>query len=181
MSGKELSDAARANRPMLKVLYTSGYTRNSIVHGGRLDAGVALLNKPFTSRDLADRIRAILDAGKSKRLLIAEADANVRLLAVDALAGAGFHAEPAATAAEALGKLRAAQGYYDAVVIDMELPDKQGRALLHEIRELYADMPAILLTSAGAGGWADARTVTVKKPYSVTMLRDCLATLGVGT
>jgi hypothetical protein len=45
------------------VLYTTGYTRNAIVHQGRLDAGVQLLNKPYTQQDLARKIREMLDQG----------------------------------------------------------------------------------------------------------------------
>ena len=53
MNGRALSDAARARRPDLKVLYTTGYTRNAVVHNGMLDAGVAFLPKPFTVTQLA--------------------------------------------------------------------------------------------------------------------------------
>jgi hypothetical protein len=43
------------------VLFTSGYTENAIVHHGRLDPGVALLNKPYRKRDLAEKIRQVLE------------------------------------------------------------------------------------------------------------------------
>lgn len=62
MSGQELAERARAIRPGLKVLYTSGYTRNAIVHNGRLDAGVEMIAKPFTYQALSSRVRQILDA-----------------------------------------------------------------------------------------------------------------------
>jgi len=62
MNGRELYEHARAERPDLKVLYTSGYTRNAIVHHGRLDDGVELLSKPWRRNDLALRIRAVLNA-----------------------------------------------------------------------------------------------------------------------
>jgi CheY-like chemotaxis protein len=61
MTGRQLADAARQLRPDLKVLFTTGYARNSIVHDGRLDAGVELIGKPFSAIDLGFRIRAILD------------------------------------------------------------------------------------------------------------------------
>ena len=61
MSGKELADQAQQLRPGLKVLFTSGYTENAIVHHGRLDAGVNLLSKPYRGDDLQRRIRATLD------------------------------------------------------------------------------------------------------------------------
>lgn len=61
MSGRELSDRARQKQPMLKVLYTTGYTRNAIVHNGVLDPGTSLVSKPFNLEELAAKIRKILD------------------------------------------------------------------------------------------------------------------------
>jgi PAS domain S-box-containing protein len=63
MTGRELADRARVQQPTLKVLYTTGYTRNAIVHNGILDAGTNLLTKPFTIDDLARKVRSILDLG----------------------------------------------------------------------------------------------------------------------
>jgi signal transduction histidine kinase len=61
-TGRVLADLARAQRPQLRVLYTTGYSRDAIVHHGRLDPGVQLLGKPFTFEQLATRIRDVLDA-----------------------------------------------------------------------------------------------------------------------
>lgn len=60
ISGRMLAERARQMRPDLKVLYTSGYTENSIVHDGRLDTGVILLSKPYSRRQLAERVREAL-------------------------------------------------------------------------------------------------------------------------
>jgi signal transduction histidine kinase len=60
MNGRQLATEALQRRPELKVLYTSGYTENAIVHHGRLDAGVQLLPKPYLSADLARGIRMAL-------------------------------------------------------------------------------------------------------------------------
>jgi len=62
MTGRQLADQAVQRHPGLKVLYTTGYARNAIVHQGRLDPGVELIIKPFTSAALAGRIRQLLDA-----------------------------------------------------------------------------------------------------------------------
>ena len=63
-SGRVLADAAVARRPRLPVLFTTGYSRNAIIHQGRLDAGVNLISKPFTFEQLAVRVRDILDAAR---------------------------------------------------------------------------------------------------------------------
>jgi len=60
MNGRKLSEAAIARRPALKVLFTTGYTRNAIVHNGMLDPGVSLLSKPFTLDQLARKIADML-------------------------------------------------------------------------------------------------------------------------
>jgi CheY-like chemotaxis protein len=62
MSGRQLADTAREKQPKLKVLYTTGYTRNAIVHNGMLDPGTNLVSKPFTIEELAAKIRKILDS-----------------------------------------------------------------------------------------------------------------------
>ena len=62
-SGRVVADTARQLRPELKVLFTTGYSRNAIVHHGRLDPGVQLITKPFTFDELASRVRDLLDRG----------------------------------------------------------------------------------------------------------------------
>jgi PAS domain S-box-containing protein len=62
MDGRRLAEAALAQMPDLKVLYTTGYTRNAIVHNGRLDPGVQMIGKPFSSAALCVKVRRILDS-----------------------------------------------------------------------------------------------------------------------
>jgi CheY-like chemotaxis protein len=59
--GRELAEETRRRWPDVRVLYTTGYARNSIVHHGRLDPGVELLLKPFTQSSLAAKVRRVLD------------------------------------------------------------------------------------------------------------------------
>jgi PAS domain S-box-containing protein len=61
MNGRQLADAALMLRPDMKVLFTSGYTENAIIHHGRLDSGVLLLAKPYRKSDMARMIRTALD------------------------------------------------------------------------------------------------------------------------
>lgn len=61
MTGRDLANAALTLRPDLKVVYTSGYTENAIVHNGRLDAGVRFLGKPHRPAALLNMIREALD------------------------------------------------------------------------------------------------------------------------
>lgn len=61
MNGRKLADEARQRLPALKVLFMTGYSRNAIVHQGRLDPGVDLIQKPLTSDQLAATVRKVLD------------------------------------------------------------------------------------------------------------------------
>jgi signal transduction histidine kinase/CheY-like chemotaxis protein len=63
-NGRVLADRIRQIYPRLPVLFTTGYTRNAIVHQGRLDPDVHLLNKPFTQQDLARKVRELLDEAR---------------------------------------------------------------------------------------------------------------------
>jgi CheY-like chemotaxis protein len=67
MTGRQLADAALSKRPDLKVLYTTGYTRNAVVHNGMIDVGVAFLSKPYGMADLARKVRDVLDGGGVNR------------------------------------------------------------------------------------------------------------------
>jgi CheY-like chemotaxis protein len=62
MNGRQLAEEAQRRRPRLKVLFTTGYARNAIVHHGHLDPGVELIVKPFTPAKLAARITRALNS-----------------------------------------------------------------------------------------------------------------------
>ncbi|QNM83962.1 response regulator [Sphingomonas sabuli] len=62
LNGRKVADEALEFRPDIKVLFTTGYTRNAIVHNGRLDEGVSLITKPFTFDALASMVRKLLDS-----------------------------------------------------------------------------------------------------------------------
>ncbi len=62
MGGRVLADTALKMRPDLKVLYTTGFTRNAVVHNGVLDPGVNFIAKPFTIEEVAAKVRSVLDS-----------------------------------------------------------------------------------------------------------------------
>ena len=72
ISGRQLAERAIEIVPTLKILFTSGYTENAIVHNGRLDAGVELLSKPYRREQLAAKVRRILNGAPGESRQAAE-------------------------------------------------------------------------------------------------------------
>ena len=145
MNGRQLAEEARKGRPNLKVLFTTAYARNAIVHDGRLDPGVELLPKPFTQAALAEKLRDMIDARSTPaRVLVVEDETLIQMLATEYLEEAGLKVDTAVSAAEALNKLRLIPGSVDAVIVDMGLPDRKGDALVREIRSIYPLLPIVI-------------------------------------
>jgi PAS domain S-box-containing protein len=63
MNGRQLAETFVTQRANVPVLFTTGYTRNAIIHNGRLDEGIAFLGKPFSATALARQVRKLLDRG----------------------------------------------------------------------------------------------------------------------
>ncbi len=184
MNGRQLADEARKQRPDLKVLFTSGYARNAIVHDGRLDPGVELITKPFTQAGLAAKLRDIIDAKRLPgRILLVEDEALVQLLAIEYLEDAGFSVEAAGSATEAMNKLGLIPGSVDAAIVDIGLPDRKGDALVREIRAIHRALPIVIATGRGAEEIPAARgepgIAIVTKPYTSKELLGALRGLGV--
>ena len=189
MNGAQLVAAARALRPDAKVLFTTGYARNAIVHQGRLDAGVELITKPFTRLQLASRIRDVLDVPEERlrklQALVVEDEALVRMFIADQLQDLGFEVIEAGNAADGL---RAARNHrqLDVAIVDRGLPDRDG---LHVVAELRAELPSLpVIVASGYGdmsrdsGLRDDQYIRfMSKPYDIDALTTALRALRVRT
>jgi len=172
LNGRQMADLARQRRPDLKVLFTSAYARNAIVHEGRLDPGVLLITKPFTYAGLASKLSEML-AGPSRvsRVLVVEDEPLVQMLAVDHLEEMGYLVETAGSATEAMNKAKLLNGSFALAVVDVGLPDRKGDVLVNELRALYPRLPIALATGYSADELrARLQTHTglafIPKPYS---------------
>ena len=185
MNGRRLGEEARKRRGTLKVLFTTGYARNAIVHEGRLDPGVELLTKPFTQGALAEKLRDILDAKSGQaRILLVEDDAMIQMLATEYLEEAGLKVDTAPSATDALNKLRLIPGGVDAVIIDIGLPDRSGDALVREIRSLYPTLPLVVASGRGREDLqllfaGVPRLSVVSKPYTADGLTAALRAVSI--
>ncbi|MFS2129227.1 PAS domain S-box protein [Telluria sp. Tellsp131] len=183
---------ARALLPDMKVLYTSGYTQNAIIHGGRLDPGVELLSKPYRREKLASKVRQLLGAKEAMpgpapaapaprqaasaglRVLLIEDDAQARELYRDILLAAGFQADEAATAQDALALL--ARDRYHAAVVDYSLPDLDGLTLARRIVESHPGVAIVFASGYGSlvAGAADVTARVLTKPFTDLQLKQAL-------
>ena len=186
INGRELVDAARAQRPGLKVLFTSGYARNAIVHQGRLDPGVQLITKPFTRAQLAIRIRDVLDApadaAERKTVLVVEDEPLVRLFLIQTIEQLGYEALEAETVEQAR-ELFAARRDIDVAFVDVSLPDGDGRELVRSFCAERPNMNVVLASGHARATLADAlndnpRVRFVAKPYDANAIRASLSVAG---
>ncbi len=137
----ELARRARQRLPDIAVLFTSGYTENAIVHGGRLDEGVNLLAKPYTREALSRKIRHVLGNQQQLRgaaaaqqrpqtvpvaakstlsVLLVEDDELIRLNSTDMLEELGHRVLQVGSSEAALELLRASP--VDVLITDVRLP-----------------------------------------------------------
>jgi CheY-like chemotaxis protein len=185
MNGRQLCEEARRLCPTIKVLFTSGYARNAIVHDGRLDPGVQLLTKPFTQAALGEKLRDIIDAKASPaRVLVVEDDVLIQMLATEYLEECGIKVDTAGSAAEALNKLHLIPGGIDALVVDMGLPDRKGDALVQEVRSIYPTLPMVIASGQGRQELQQLfknmpLLAFVGKPYTSEELKAALRAIGI--
>ena len=169
-------------RPGLKVLFTTGYARNAIVHHGRLDPGVRLITKPFTYAAVAAKLADMLDAPAGPpRILLVEDEVLIRMLAVDQLEELGYRVETAGSATEAMSKMRLLDGRIAPAIIDLGLPD-QGDVLAAELRALHASLPIVVASGYDDPALrqrfaSDARVTFIRKPYTQDDLRRAMPPL----
>ncbi|MET4631022.1 PAS domain S-box-containing protein [Bradyrhizobium sp. I1.8.5] len=189
----ELARKAKERLPNVAVLFTSGYTQNAIVHGGRLDPGVELLAKPYTREALARKIRHVLanhaqrrltatqprqptgeDAVKGATVLLVEDDELIRLTATEMLNDLGCKVMEASSAEEGLKALDEAA--VDILVTDVGLPGVSGLQLAKDARSLRPDL-CIVVATGDSGIQSEAElldAVLVVKPYAPETLRRSL-------
>lgn len=165
----ELARKARERLPDIKVLFTSGYTENAIVHGGKLDRDVELLSKPYSSDALALKVRAVLGDAKPKhevaprlRILVVEDEPIILMATADMLMDLGHDVEQAMTLAQARAVL--ASHPINLVILDLGLPDGNGRDF---VKELGAHHPHVkVLIASGDRIDANETLRVISKPYS---------------
>jgi signal transduction histidine kinase/DNA-binding response OmpR family regulator len=193
---RDFARRAQELRPGLKVLYTSGYTQNAIVHNGRLDEDAFLLSKPYRKDELARKLRSLLDgkplaaeaaplvqttAGDGapaprRKVLVVEDQMLIRMTTVDMVQEIGFDTAEAGDGAEALAILQN-DSDIDILLTDLGLPGMNGRQLIEEALRLRSDLKVIVAsgysTEDTAGGRPDG-ILTLTKPFDMNALRRAL-------
>ncbi|MBZ6384121.1 hybrid sensor histidine kinase/response regulator [Sphingomonas sanguinis] len=201
LKSPELARKARERLPNIAVLFTSGYTENSIVHGGRLDKGVELLSKPYTRDALARKFRHVLANQQQRRqasapapaapatdfvcaapiapsatirrtALLVEDDDLIRMNTGEMLEEAGFVVVEAASAEEALTALQTTP--VDVLVTDLNLPGASGQELAAKARALRPDALVVFATGDPGAVAKEENCVVLAKPYDARALARAL-------
>jgi PAS domain S-box-containing protein len=196
----ELARKARERLPNIAVLFTSGYTDNAIVHGGRLDDGIELLSKPYAREALARKLRHILRNQQQRaippatppaepkpvarpvsadrlRVLLVEDDALIRMSAADILGNLGHSVIEAADANEALAFLEAHD--VDVMLTDIGLPGMSGSELAARAGERIPGLRIVFASGrdelpGAAGADQFARPILLRKPYGPDELAEAI-------
>ena len=192
---REFTRRAQEKYPAVRVLYTSGYTQNAIVHNGKLDDDALLLSKPYRKDELARKLRSVFagtargaittpspaaapsQAARGGKVLVVEDVVLIRMTTVDMLEQLGFTALEAGDGAEALAIL-AAEPSITILLTDLGLPGMNGRQLVEEALRQRPDLKVII-----ASGYSteredsDAlkdRVAHLTKPFDMAQLKQAL-------
>ena len=186
MNGRQLAEEARARRADLKVLFTSGYARQAIVHDGRLDPGVELLTKPFTRAQLAARIRTVLDGGstatpRERVAIVIDDEVLISMFLADVLEDIGFKVIQSQSATEGLAAVERTQ-LPSVAFIDIGLPDRNGLELAAEMRVRFPDLKIAIASGysdRAAALRTDASVAFLPKPFDAHAIKRTLQQLEV--
>ncbi len=187
MKSREMARRAKERLPNLAVLFTSGYTENSIVHGGILDVGVELLSKPYTREALARRIRHVIANQKqveqstaprpaasesdvpslpvALKILLVEDDFLIRSNTAEILMEFGHEVIEAASGQEALQELASAD--IDLLLTDIGLPDIGGGELVQRAIAMKPELAVVFATGENhKPEGAPQQAGLLRKPYN---------------
>jgi PAS domain S-box-containing protein len=183
-NGRELAEEALRRRPYLKVLFTTGYGLDGIIHEGRLDVGVELITKPFTFDEFSEKVRKVFEMPQKDKILLVEDEAMISMVTAENLRELGFEVEEAANAASAMHAAKENIGGFAAAIIDIGLPDRKGDELATELKSLRPDLPIVIATGHGDKALdgklkkSDGLTL-LTKPYDSEGLKKSLKAIGV--
>lgn len=193
LKSAELARKARERMPGIAVLFTSGYTENSIVHGGRLDAGVNLLSKPYTREALARKVRLVLAnqlqinqatqrpaegpanleasgliTQRSLRILLVDDEMLIRMNTADILTDMGHVVMDAGSGTDALELLKS--NSIDVLVTDVHMSGMSGLELAAAVRSIYSGVAVVFATGdndvTGYEPEPDEQYAVLAKPYT---------------
>lgn len=195
LKSPEMARTAVQIQPHLRVLFTSGYTQNAIVHGGRLDPGVELLSKPYSRKELAHKIRHILgregqpaevaadvhptntsevSEPVALRVLVVEDNEPTRDAVRELLLMLGHQPTTVGSAQAALDAVASAS--FSVLLTDVNLPDMSGIELARRVVLLHKDTSVIFASgdSIPDDEGSDFIWQALRKPYTLDQLQAAL-------
>ncbi len=189
MDGRGLADEVKRRAPRTRVLFTTAYARNAVVHQGRLDPGMKLLTKPYSQSELVAKVNGMLDEPALRgAVLLVEDEPFVAMVASQILEDQGFKVTIASHGEAALSHARAAKGDIGRdplvlAIVDIGLPDMRGDEVVRRLGEIAPELPVIIASGYATqdlselfGGRPDVGVIS--KPYDGATLVAALERLG---
>jgi len=179
----ELARIAQSRVPGIKVLFTSGYTQNAIVHGGKLDENVELLSKPYSRDELGLKIRSVLGPARKPvaerprrlRVLIVEDEPLILVTAVEMVEDLGHEVQQALTVAEAERILSG--GSIDLLMVDLGLPDGSGQDLAAAAQRKHPRLKVLIASGQQLSLDGEPAMAAISKPYSEKQIAAAIGQL----
>jgi two-component system cell cycle sensor histidine kinase/response regulator CckA len=180
MRGTDLADRITASRPVMRVLYVSGYSDRHLAANGSFKPERAFLQKPFTCDALLKSVRDVLDMPRQASIVIADDDPAIRKLLRDVLRTSGYHVLEAVNGKQAVDHIR--REHVDLLVTDLVMPDQEGIETIGEVRARFPRLRIMAMS----GGFGEtflnvARRVgadyVISKPFETAAIREAIREL----
>jgi DNA-binding response OmpR family regulator len=177
--GKDIAALLSALRPEMKVLFMSGHAHKALTGDGALDGDANFIEKPWSPRELCEKVQAVLSASAraaTLRVLVVDDEPGMLDWLSDVLQECGHRVF---TAPDGLKALRLARREpLDLVITDISMPDEDGIGTVCALRKMQPSLNIVAMSGSNADALIDAKllgaSATLTKPFSAEALLKCI-------
>jgi CheY-like chemotaxis protein len=167
LTGGELGRKLQRLYPQIKILYMTGYTEDTVVHHGVVNAGVRLLQKPFTPQILTRKVREVLDTHQPFSVLVVDDEADVRSAVCAMLEHGGYQVCEASNGKEAMAQFEGRP--IDLLLTDLVMSEKEGIEPTQNLRIQFPNLKIVIMSGASRSKIAEVAAkleaqATLQKP-----------------
>jgi two-component system, cell cycle sensor histidine kinase and response regulator CckA len=179
MSGCALADRLKQSRPILEIIFMSGYSEHATLNRQELESAGAYLAKPFSPEALASKVREVL--GPLRRggtILVADDESGIRSFVRNLLEGAGYQVLEAKNGREAAQRIETTE--FDLLITDLAMSEQEGIETIQKLHHMRPGLKIIAMSGQLAGTLLEATMVfgamaSIAKPLQPNELLDVVA------